>query len=168
MEMGLEPEDAIDALGRFHCGFGRMEDFALGKKGAKMMLVKNPAGANQVLNFLKAMTEPMELALCLNDRDADGTDVSWIWDVDFESLAEIKDRLSAVYVSGVRAADLRVRLKIAGVPGEILFVEKDYERLAEKLADAEERVYIIPTYTAMLDFRACLVKRLGGSDFWEG
>lgn len=166
--MGLSSEQALSAVESFHCGFGRMERFAIGEKGARMMLVKNPAGCNQVLEFLSGLDKPFYLVLCLNDRSADGTDVSWIWDVDFEKLAALGDTLSGVTVSGVRAADLWTRLKYAGVPGEKIAVEREYEALAGRLGEMDKPVFIVPTYTAMLDFRAVLVKHYGGADFWEG
>ena len=167
-EMGLSADMAADAVGSFRCGFGRMEEFDLGAKGARMMLVKNPAGCNQVLEFLCALSEPMELAVCLNDNGADGTDVSWIWDADFELLAGLGPRLSHISVSGIRASDMWLRLKYAGIPEEKLSLERDYAALTEKLSKAADPVYIIPTYTAMLELRSCMVKRLGGREFWEG
>ena len=167
VEMGVGADTAVQAVGRFHCGFGRMEDFPLGKAGAKMMLVKNPAGCNQVLEFLAAIPDEFDLVVCLNDRSADGTDVSWIWDVDFEKLAGFGGRLHSVTVSGVRAADMWTRLKYAGVPAERLGLERDYEKLAQLVSGMDRPVYMIPTYTAMLDLRAVLIKHCGVSDFWE-
>ncbi|MGN1001867.1 MAG: MurT ligase domain-containing protein [Oscillospiraceae bacterium] len=167
-QMGLSVEQALSAVESFHCGFGRMERFDIGEKGARMMLVKNPAGCNQVLEFLSGLSEPFYLVLCLNDRSADGTDVSWIWDVDFERLAGMGDTLTGVTVSGVRAADLWTRLKYAGVPEDKISLERDYEALAENLGGMDKPVFLVPTYTAMLDLRAVLVKRYGGAAFWEG
>lgn len=167
-QMGLPLSDVAAAVGRFQCGFGRMERFALGAMGARVMLVKNPAGCNQVLRFLADMTEPMELAILLNDNAADGTDVSWIWDAEFEALAEAGDRIRRIYVSGKRAWDLYLRLKYAGIATEALKVERDYNALTEALAHAETPVFIMPTYTALLEFRPLLLRRCGGADFWEG
>ena len=167
-EMGLTAERAIAAVGSFHCGFGRMERFDLGAQGTRVMLVKNPAGCDQVLRFLSAADEEMLLAVLLNDNDADGTDVSWIWDAEFEALTGLGDKLRRVIVSGKRAWDLFLRLKYAGIdPGKI-FVERDYAALTEQLAAAEVPVFVMPTYTALLDFRPHLIKRCGGADFWEG
>ena len=167
-ELGLPADAAVAAVGSFRCGFGRMEQFDIGEKGAKMMLVKNPAGCNQVIDFLLRCEGDMELAVCLNDNGADGTDVSWIWDVDFERLAGLGESLRRVTVSGIRAEDMLVRLKYAGLPMEKLALEHDYEKLCDILAGAKAPSFIIPTYTAMLDLRACLVRRCGGTDFWEG
>ena len=166
-EMGLPISVAVEALGSFQCGFGRMEQFALGKGGAKMMLVKNPAGCNQVLEFLQNVKESLVLVICLNDRGADGTDISWIWDVDFESLPALGGRLSQVIVSGDRAEDMRVRIKYAGIGEEHIRVERDYARLVDWIAGQEKPVFLMPTYTAMLELRQAVVHRVGGQEFWE-
>ena len=167
-EMGFAPEHAIRALASFRCGFGRMEQFGLGRAGARMMLVKNPAGCNQVLEFLQQeIREPFVLAVCLNDRAADGRDVSWIWDADFELLPALGSRLERVLVSGDRAADMHVRVKYAGVPESRISEMRDYEALVSALAAEEKPVFLMPTYTAMLELRQVVIRRVGGSEFWE-
>ena len=166
-EMGLPTQTAVEALGRFRCGFGRMEEFALGKAGTRMMLVKNPAGCSQVIDFLRDISDRFILVVCLNDRGADGTDISWIWDADFEGLAEMAGRIEQVVVSGDRASDMRVRIKYAGVEDRHIRVERDYDKLVEWLAEQEKPIYIMPTYTAMLDLRQKVIRRCGGTDFWE-
>ena len=165
--MGLDADTAIAALGRFSCGFGRMEQFKLGRKGARMMLVKNPAGCNQVLEFLETISDPFTLVVCLNDRHADGTDISWIWDAEFETLGRLGSRLRRVIVSGDRAADMRVRIKYAGVPDERITLQRDYEALVRELEQAEETVFLMPTYTAMLELRQTVIRHVGGAEFWE-
>ena len=165
--MGIGADTAIASLGRFSCGFGRMETFQLGKKGARMMLVKNPAGCNQVLEFLETISDPFVLVVCLNDRHADGTDVSWIWDAEFETLGRLGARLRRVIVSGDRAGDMRVRIKYAGVPDGRITVQRDYEALVRELEDEEERVFLMPTYTAMLELRQTVIRHVGGAEFWE-
>ena len=165
--MGVAADTAIAALGRFSCGFGRMEQFKLGQKGARMMLVKNPAGCNQVLEFLETISDPFELVVCLNDRHADGTDVSWIWDAEFEALGRLGSRLKRVIVSGDRAGDMRVRIKYAGVPDGRITVERDYEKLVRMLEQAEDTVFLMPTYTAMLELRQTVIRHVGGAEFWE-
>ena len=165
-EMGLGIEAALSAVASFKCGFGRMEDFALGKGGAKVMLVKNPAGCNQVLDFLQNVREKFILVVCLNDRGADGTDISWIYDADFEKLSALAGRLEKVIVSGDRAADMAVRIKYAGIDPRFVSVERDYEKLVGELAEQERPVYMIPTYTAMLELRETLIRRCGGEEFW--
>ena len=166
LEFGLPEEAAIHALSDFHCGFGRMERFAIGG-GTRLMLVKNPAGCNQVLDFLQEVQEEFLLVVCLNDRGADGTDVSWIWDADFERLLSLSPRLRHVIVSGDRAADMHVRIKYAGIDEEIISEERSYEALVEKLSGTNLPVFIMPTYTAMLDLRTVIVHHTGGTEFWE-
>ena len=165
--MGLPLQAAVEALGSFSCGFGRMEQFDLGRAGARMMLVKNPAGCNQVIEFLQNVKEDFVLAVCLNDRAADGTDISWIWDADFEGLRALSGRLKQVMVSGDRALDMRVRIKYAGVPDEKIRVEKDTHRLVDWAAGQELPVFLMPTYTAMLELRQAVVHKVGGREFWE-
>ncbi|MDD6077731.1 MAG: DUF1727 domain-containing protein, partial [Clostridiales bacterium] len=99
--------------------------------------------------------------------DADGTDISWIWDADFERLCSMGDRLKRVLVSGVRADELRLRLKYAGVEEQRIAVCYDYGDLIEAMCASAHPVFIMPTYTAMLDLRGQLQKRLGGKEFWE-
>ena len=165
-QMGLSADDAVKALAGFKCGFGRMEQFKLGG-GAKMMLVKNPAGCNQVVEFLQNIKEKFVLVVCLNDRGADGTDISWVWDVDFEELSGIAGRIDRIIVSGDRAPDMAVRIKYAGIAPEHIEIERDYEKLVSGLEKQSLPVFIMPTYTAMLELREVLIKHCGGAEFWE-
>ena len=121
----------------------------------------------QVLEFLETISDPFTLVVCLNDRHADGTDVSWIWDAEFETLGRLGGRLRRVIVSGDRAGDMRVRIKYAGVPDERITLQRDYEALVQELEQAEETVFLMPTYTAMLELRQKLVRRCGGAEFWK-
>ena len=167
VEMGLDADTAVKALADFQCGFGRMEQFRLGKAGTRMMLVKNPAGCNQVIEFLENIKEKFILVVCLNDRGADGTDVSWIWDADFEGLGQLAGYLEQVIVSGDRAADMAVRLKYAGIDPAHIRIERSYEQLVQWIEGQEKPVFIMPTYTAMLELRQVVIKHCGGADFWE-
>ena len=94
--VGIDEKTTVSALGQFECGFGRAEQFRLGQSQARMMLVKNPAGYNQVINLISHDVGSYKLAFLLNDRFADGTDISWIWDVDFEALAAQQSRFTRV------------------------------------------------------------------------
>lgn len=166
-EMGLGARAAIDALADFQCGFGRMERFRLGKGGTRMMLVKNPAGCSQVIEFLENVREKFILVVCLNDRSADGTDISWIWDADFEGLSKLSGYLEKVVVSGDRASDMALRIKYAGIAPEYIETERSYEKLVSWIEQQEEPVFIMPTYTAMLELREVVISHCGGSEFWE-
>ncbi len=165
--LGLEAATVSRSLSEFSCGFGRMEKFEIEGTSLRMILIKNPAGCNQVLNFLTNTTEPSVFVVCLNDRAQDGKDVSWIWDVDLEKVAAMGDRLSQLLVSGVRADDMAVRFKYAGVPTEKLRVIKDYGELVKACIAQDKPVYIMPTYTAMLGLREKISKTYGFKNFWE-
>ena len=164
---GFQRAEIASALASFDCGFGRMEKFDLEGRPGRMMLVKNPAGCNQVMRYLSALPDEAMFVVCLNDNDADGTDISWIWDADFERLSTMGERLDQVLVSGIRAEDMYLRLKYAGVPEERMMILHDYNELIDRMCRSEHRVFIMPTYTAMLDLRSLLQKRLGGKEFWE-
>lgn len=165
--LGLKDETIIGALNSFECGFGRMEKFTINGTDIRMILIKNPAGCNQVLNFLSNNTEPSLFIVALNDRFADGTDISWIWDVDFEKLNQISDKLTEVWVTGRRADEMAMRFKYAGLPTEKIKVIKDYGQLISEAAAQKAPVYIMPTYTAMLDIREIFSKNYGFKEFWE-
>ena len=165
--VGIDEKTTVSALGQFECGFGRAEQFRLGQAQARMMLVKNPAGYNQVINLISHDVGSCKLAFLLNDRFADGTDISWIWDVDFEALAAQQSRFTRIFVSGVRADDMALRLKYAGFPAERIELVRDYEKLLGEIAADAAPAFIMPTYTAMLELREVLIKHCGGAEFWE-
>lgn len=165
--LGFKDKVIINALNSFECGFGRMEKFTVDGTDLRMILIKNPAGCNQVLNFLSNLTKPALFVVALNDRYADGTDISWIWDVDFEKLNNISDMLSGIWVTGRRADDMAMRFKYAGLTLEKIRVIKDYEMLIKEAIKQENPVYIMPTYTAMLDIREIFSKTYGFKEFWE-
>ncbi len=165
--LGLKDEVIIGALNSFECGFGRMEKFTIEGTDIRMILIKNPAGCNQVLNFLSNTTEPSLFVVALNDRYADGTDISWIWDVDFEKLVGISDKLAQIWVTGRRADDMAMRFKYAGLALDKIRVIKDYDQLIEQMVQQSAPVYIMPTYTAMLDIREKISKKFGFKEFWE-
>jgi len=155
--------DEIDAgLGRFSAAFGRFERIAVGDKTVLLLLIKNPAGANEAIRTLIDGGAPRLAVIALNDAIADGRDVSWIWDVDFEPLIVSLDRLIA---TGERAAELALRFKYAGMPEEAIDVEPKLERaLHQGLAltpDGAELV-VLPTYTAMLGLRSTVAR-----PYWE-
>ena len=166
--LGLDMAVTGAALAAFQGGFGRMERLMLGEVAVRLILVKNPIGMSQVLRYLAARTEPMALVLSLNDRPADGTDISWIWDVDAGCLSQMEDRLATVYCSGIRADELALWLKYAGVDEAKIHIERDCDKLLETVAISSVPVYIMPTYTAMLELREKLAKRYGLRQFWEG
>ncbi len=151
--------------------FGRVETIDVEGRPLSILLIKNPAGANEVLRTLRLEADrdgaPLDLWLALNDRIADGRDVSWIWDADFELLAGSAGRVTC---TGTRAAEMALRLKYAGWPTErIEIVEGIGASLDRALARSGEggRVFALPTYTALIELRTLLARRGLVSEFWR-
>ena len=146
--------------------FGRMESFEKDGKKAVIHLVKNPTGFNQVVEAISSTRKPKTALLILNDNFADGTDISWIWDSEYEIF---KNYFSNIIVSGIRSEDLRLRLKYADVSSRIITVKKDIGEALEaaiKKTGPDEKLYILPTYTAMLELRNILVKEKILDNYW--
>ncbi len=160
------PRTAIaSALQDFRAAFGRQERFEIDGRSVRVLLGKNPAGLNQVLRLLSAVPGQKHMLIILNDGIADGTDVSWIWDVDYERLAQ---QVASTVVSGTRSSEMAARLKYGGWgTGPVLPAIP--EALAEALrrTPAGEELYVVPTYTAMLEVRELLATMSGRAHFWE-
>ncbi len=165
LSFGLDGETALTCAENFRCGFGRMEKFDLNETEIRMILVKNPAGCNQVFEYLNGLDQTFLPVFLLNDKAADSTDISWIWDAEYERFAEKYD--GPVVVSGIRADDMALRLKYAGIPAENIRVERDFDALIQQVSEQSLPVYMIPTYTAMLDLRTRLAHLCGSKEFWE-
>jgi UDP-N-acetylmuramyl tripeptide synthase len=157
LELGVPLATVGEALEGFSGAFGRVETIAIDGKRLSILLIKNPAGANEVLRTLTLEDGELDLWMALNDNIADGRDVSWIWDADFEVLA---GRVRRVTCSGTRAEEMALRLKYAGIDAE-LDVERDLGHSLDAAVRnaANERVYALPTYTALLDLRDLLADR---------
>lgn len=155
---GISKSAVIRALEETEGSFGRMERLVVGQVPVQMILVKNPAGCNQVLDYLCGIREPYTAVLCLNDEDADGHDISWIWDVDYEKLA-CDPFLHKIYVWGKRAEDLQLRLKYAGIPENGIERVKEKKALLEAIGNSRVPVYILPNYTTMLSLWKTLKKQ---------
>jgi UDP-N-acetylmuramyl tripeptide synthase len=167
LALGASLSDVRAGLEAFSAAFGRFERIPAGGKTIVVLLVKNPAGANEVLRTLETGVPPV-LILALNDAIADGQDVSWIWDVDFEPILE---HVGRVVVSGERAAELGLRLLYGGLPDARLEVEPSLERALDRglaLIEAGTELVILPTYTAMLALREILSARGLVRPYWEG
>jgi lipid II isoglutaminyl synthase (glutamine-hydrolysing) len=166
LSVGASFDDAVTGLERFGAAFGRFERIAAGDRTVLMLLIKNPAGANEAIRTLLAGGAPRHAVVALNDATADGKDVSWIWDVDFEPLLE---RLGRVVATGDRAAELALRFKYAGAQPAVEVVprlEAGLDRGLELTPPGGELV-VLPTYTAMLALRALLVRRGHVRPYWE-
>jgi UDP-N-acetylmuramyl tripeptide synthase len=157
LELGVPLATAGEALEGFGGAFGRVETIPVGGRQMSILLVKNPAGANEVLRTLTLEDGALDLWFGLNDRVADGRDVSWIWDADFEVLA---GRVRRATCAGTRAEEMALRLKYAGIDAE-LEVERDVERSLDRAVAtaAGERLYALPTYTALLELHDLLSRR---------
>jgi lipid II isoglutaminyl synthase (glutamine-hydrolysing) len=162
--LGATPEEVVAGLEATAAAFGRAETVSLGGRDLLLLLVKNPAGANEVLRTLALEDGEHDVLAVLNDHVADGRDVSWVWDADWEILA---GRLARVVCSGTRAAEMALRLKYAGVPEDRLVVEPSLAAALDRAVDGGSgRLVAIPTYTAMLALRQELVARgAAGSSF---
>lgn len=164
--MGGLSEKAARSLTNLKSSFGRSEKFVWKNKECFIFLIKNPVGATQVLGtVIKDLKDDDTLLLVLNDNFADGTDVSWIWDIDLES---VKNQVSGVkiIVTGQRAYDMALRLKYAEV--ENLEVEGDLKGAFKKAIDETKgRLFILPTYTALMQIQKILVSKGIRKEYWK-
>jgi UDP-N-acetylmuramyl tripeptide synthase len=167
LDLGVAPERIGPALADVRGAFGRVETVAVGGKQVSILLVKNPAGTNEVLRTLKleAAEGPLDLWIALNDATADGRDVSWVWDADFELLDGMVRRVTC---AGTRAAEMALRLKYAGWPREAIAIEPGIESSLDRaVAEAPERLFALPTYTALLELHKLLSGRGLTEEFWR-
>jgi lipid II isoglutaminyl synthase (glutamine-hydrolysing) len=170
LRLGIPLEPAASALGEMEALFGRVETIEVDGTAVSILLIKNPAGANEVLRTLLLEAHAsgdgpgLDLWIALNDRIADGRDVSWVWDADFELLA---GQVRHVACAGTRAAEMAVRLKYAGLPPEAITVEEAIDRSLDRaVAEADGSLFALPTYTALLELRNLLAKRGLAKRYW--
>jgi UDP-N-acetylmuramyl tripeptide synthase len=167
LELGVPTEAIAAALETLKAAFGRVETIEVDATRLSILLIKNPAGANEVLRtlLLEAEREKLDLWIALNDRIADGRDVSWVWDADFELLAEGVRRVTC---AGTRAPEMALRLKYAGWPEDAIEVVPEVEgSLDRAVAAAPDRLFALPTYTALIELRKLLAARGHAEDFWR-
>jgi lipid II isoglutaminyl synthase (glutamine-hydrolysing) len=167
---GIKNETIQKALSNFRAAFGRIERVELRGRRLTLALVKNPVGFNEVIRMLTMATDGLTVPalIAINDLHADGRDVSWLWDVDFELLA---DGTAPLSTTGIRGPDMANRLKYAGV-GEDRLVPLSVDLKAALNAFVESvpegsSAYILPTYTAMLDLRQILASMGAVESFWR-
>ena len=166
--LGFEAESIVKSISEFDCAFGRMERFTYNNHNINMILVKNPAGFTQVTSHLSRIDNDFAAVFCLNDNAADGRDVSWIWDVHFHNLLS-SPFLKKVYTCGKRAYDMALVLKYNGYDeNKITVIEnEDYDKEIECIIAEDKDVYIVPTYTSMMEQRHKIAAKFGGKEFWE-
>jgi UDP-N-acetylmuramyl tripeptide synthase len=165
--LGASLDEIVAGLQRVTAAFGRFERIELDGRSLLVLLIKNPAGANEVVRTLVAGGTPRLLLIALNDEIADGRDVSWIWDVDFEPLLAGVERLIA---TGERAAELALRFKYAGLAESAIEVVPSLEQALDRgLAQTPlgGELAALPTYTAMLALRELVARRGFVRPYWE-
>jgi UDP-N-acetylmuramyl tripeptide synthase len=164
LALGVPIDDVVAGLQSVEPAFGRAETLDLGRP-TSILLVKNPAGANEVLRTLALEDGELDLLGVLNDRTADGRDVSWVWDADWELLV---GRVRRFTCSGTRAAELALRMKYAGLDTERIHVVDDLDDgLDAALAAGAGPLYVVPTYTALLELRELLTRRGQAEAYWR-
>jgi UDP-N-acetylmuramyl tripeptide synthase len=157
LQLGASPWQVREALSAFAAAFGRVERLQVGGRELAILLVKNPAGANEVLRTLTLEGGELDIWIALNDGIADGRDISWIWDADFEVLA---GRVRHITCSGTRAEEMALRLKYAGVNAPIAVDRELARSLDQAVADGDgQPLYALPTYTALIELRDLLADR---------
>ena len=161
IELGVDEATIRDTINNFQAAFGRAEDLVIDGKRVRILLSKNPVGTNETIRVVTQSTDTTTL-LVLNDRTPDGTDVSWIWDVDTEKLVQ---RGGTLVVSGDRVYDMALRLRYSEKSADSnlnLIVEEDLRQAIAKALEhtpPTETLHILPTYSAMLEVREVLTGR---------
>jgi len=153
--LGLQDKTIEHSLKTVASSFGRQETLNIGGTEIKIILVKNPAGYDEAVNTINLDTRKINLSLLLNDNYADGKDVSWIWDVNFERLTSLN--INKIMISGIRLYDMAIRLKVAGFPSDSFLLCSEEESLLREIKACDgDIVYILATYTAMINLRKFL------------
>jgi UDP-N-acetylmuramyl tripeptide synthase len=169
LRLGIDLAEAARALESMQAIFGRVETLRVDGKDLSILLIKNPAGANEVLRTLlleagENGAPTLDLWVALNDRIADGRDISWVWDADFELLA---GRVRRVVCAGTRAPEMALRLKYAGVSLDAIEVDEEIPRSIDHAVEtADGQLFALPTYTALLELRTMLAKRGLAREYW--
>jgi UDP-N-acetylmuramyl tripeptide synthase len=165
--LGAGLDEIETGLAAARPAFGRFERIEIEDRRVLLLLVKNPAGANEIVRTLLSGGPPSLAVIALNDAIADGRDVSWIWDVDLEPLLE---RLERLVLSGDRAAELALRCKYAGMAADAIEVVPTLERALDRglaLIPPGGELTVLATYTAMLALRKIVAGRGHVRQYWE-
>lgn len=148
--LGLKPEPALECLRDYRPAAGRQQHFRHRGRSLYLNLVKNAAGFNESLTFLLTAPGTKDVYIALNDRAADGRDLSWLWDVNFEMLADRDPDAVRFICSGRRGADVAVRLKYAGIPTPMITIRPEIEgAVAELIGGSADAGYLLSGYTAL-------------------
>lgn len=150
LELGYSQQEIQQALNTYKAMFGRAEKTTINGHKTIIQLIKNPAGASEVL---KTVDLNSNILIAINDNFADGRDISWLWDTEFELL---KDTSKPIITSGIRASDMALRLKYAGIPEEKIKIEPDLFKAIKEVSSSkntDETITIMPSYTALLQMK---------------
>lgn len=165
--LGLPSSTISEGLSAAKAVFGRMETLEIAGKEVSLLLIKNPTGANEVLKTICAEPSPFDVWIALNDKIADGRDISWVWDADFDLLTGKTGRITC---SGTRAEELALRLAYAGVPRESLVIdsriEQSFDSAIASASQSGTALFALPTYTSLLELRTAIAKRGEAGDYW--
>ena len=154
---GFSGEHFQDMLNHFNPENGRMEQFRIQGTGVTLNLAKNPAGFNQNISAVMQDKTPKDIIITINDNAQDGTDISWLWDVDFDLLGN--ESVRSITVSGIRCQDMRLRMKYVDIPVEL---EADVETaIRKRISDGTGNLYVLVNYTALFSTRNILKKLEG-------
>jgi UDP-N-acetylmuramyl tripeptide synthase len=165
--IGIADKHILTAVSTFKSGFGRMETVKINNVPVNIILVKNTAGFNRIIDYLFLVDDEYILCVILNDKPADGTDISWINDVVFEKLEEINDKIRYVYLGGSRAEDMALRLKNVDFDMNKVSVAKNDATLVKTALEHNIPIYITATYTAMFNLRNMLTKKYSLTEFYK-
>lgn len=167
LALGVGREQIARGLSAAKAVFGRVETLVIAGHEVAILLIKNPTGANEVLRTITEGGEEFDLWIALNDKIADGKDISWVWDADFEMLAA---GAASVTCSGTRAEEMALRLAYAGVPRDSIAIDNEIERSFDAAVSAAARqqrqIFALPTYTSLLELRTAVAKRGEATDYW--
>lgn len=165
-QLNIKADIIVDSLENSKSSFGRQEKIMIDGKELKIVLVKNPAGYNEAVNTALLEKDPISCAFLLNDNYADGRDVSWIWDVQFEKMSSMN--INRTIIGGIRMYDMAIRLKTAGFEESTFMLCDNYDKILENIKEVKEnKVYMFATYTAMTGFRKYLHSKGYIDKLWE-
>ncbi len=148
----IDTEIVLKSFKDFSLNNGRSEEMLIKDCKSIINLAKNPTGANVSIRMLNENEDAKDLLFVLNDNIADGKDVSWIWDINFDKL----NNVNRIITSGTRAYDIAIRIKVAGFDEDKIFPFLDIESALEKLYETSNTKYIIANYTALQPTRTAL------------
>lgn len=170
LALGIPGRVIEEGIAQSSSAFGRMEKIQVCDRSVLIALAKNPVGFSEAVRSIMEEGSDKTILVCLNDNFADGRDISWIWDADIERLSRNSSSVRSVIASGTRADDMAVRLKYAGIPQEKISCRPDLSEALElglSRVASGETLYILATYTAMLEIREHIRRRTAAVEFWR-